>query len=363
MSIYPADLLAALHQLPSLTPKNFLRLLTSSLLQQPLSHWTVDNLRLAGIDQDRQADILHGVSPIDLAAARATLEKYRIQIITILDPEYPLLLKEIPAPPPLLYVRGRIAALSATLLGVVGTRQPTPYGKTVTEILMRPVTRTGIGIVSGLALGIDGLAHTIALTERVPTVAVLGCGVDRIYPWQNHGLAEQIIAAGGAVISEFPLGAAPKREHFPQRNRIISGLSPAVLIVEAGEKSGALITAKYAVDQNREVLAVPGPITSPQSVGPIHWIQLGAKAVHTANDILEVFSLSSARPSNADNRTRPTDPVQATIVDHLTHEPQHVDVLVASCRLEASVISAALVLLELDGRVAHHGGMYYSLTS
>lgn len=363
MSILQPDLLAALHQIPGLSTKSLTKLLASDLLTQPPDSWTQPQLISTGIEPARAKTILAGIPKIDIAAARARLEKNEIHVITMVDPEYAPLLKEIPAPPPILYVRGNTTALQTILLAVVGTRQPTPYGQQATKLLVEPIARSGIGIVSGLALGIDGIAHAIALRERVPTVAVLGCSVDTIYPWQHKQLAEQIIAAGGAVISEFPLGAQPERHHFPQRNRIISGLARGVLLVEAGEKSGALITAKYAVDQNREVFAVPGQITSPQSMGPIHWIQLGAKAVHTAKDILEFYAVT-APPEKAPNATHsPNDPTQQAILEKMTHEPQHVDVLAASCRLEASVVSAALVLLELDGRVAHHGGMYYSLTS
>lgn len=361
MSTIPAELIAALHRLPSMTPRVMTTVIESGLMTVPIKEWSVRVFGNLGIDPARATLLISELSTLDQVAAKTILEKFQITIVTMTDEAYPRLLREIHVPPPVLYVRGRVRALNATMLAVVGTRQPTPYGLTATQLLVEPVARSGIGIVSGLALGIDGRAHQIALQERVPTVAVLGCGVDRIYPWQHQTLADQIIAAGGAVISEFPLGAEPDRHHFPQRNRIISGLSRAVLVVEAGEKSGALITAKFAVDQNREVLAVPGPITAAQSIGPIHWIQLGAKAVHTAKDILEVFSLT-APVGPPLMRSVPTDPLHQTIMKNMGPEPIHVDVISSSCRLESSAVSAALVLLELDGRVAHHGGMYYSLT-
>lgn len=262
----------------------------------------------------------------------------------------------------MLYLRGSVEVLTRPMLAVVGTRRPTAYGLAVTSTLLLPVVRAGTIIVSGLALGIDGQAHRVAIQNEVPTVAVLGCGVDVVYPWEHRKLADQIIAGGGTIISEFPLGARPERHHFPQRNRIISGLCPAVLLVEAGEKSGALITAKFALAQNREILAVPGPITSSCSLGPLHWIALGARPVITAADILDALGLVNNYPVTSSEPRVSTDPHEQSILQLLATGPRHIDDLARESRLDSSVISASLSLLEIRGWVEHLGAMYYSLS-
>lgn len=282
---------------------------------------------------------------------------------TILTPEhieYPALLKEIPYPPKTLYVEGNAQLLSRPTLAVVGTRTPTAYGLATVTALLEPVIRAGIVIVSGFALGIDGRAHQTAVDLGAPTVAVLGCGLDINYPYEHQHLRQQILANGGALVSEFSAGTPPLRHHFPQRNRIISGLTSATLLVEAGEKSGALITAKFAADQNRDVLVVPGPISSPMSVGPLNWLKLGATPVTSAEDLLRVFSLTSP-PSKAPKHTyQPQSPIERTILDVLAAEALHIDELIEQCRLDSSVVSATLSLLEINGAVHHLGGLVYT---
>lgn len=359
MSPHPAQI-AAWHRTPSLTGKLW-RYLIDHSDEQP-DTWPASRWQAAGADPARAGDIVRELNQSDLAPIQKILDQHAIQVVTIHDPAYPSLLKEIHYPPPVLYVRGNTEALHHTALAVVGTRRPTLYGLDSAKQLVEPVARQGISIVSGLALGIDAVAHRAALSQHGPTVAVLGCGVDRVYPWQHRELADQMIAEQGAIISEFPLGAEPERHHFPQRNRIISGLSRAVLLVEAGEKSGALITAKFAVEQNREVLIVPGNITSPQSVGPLNWLKLGATAVTSAADILAVYSLSSTITPKPKNIPPLDDPIEAAIVHHLQSGPHHIDSLSETCRLDTSVISAALSLLELRGLIRHNGGMVYRLT-
>lgn len=284
-------------------------------------------------------------------------------LLTLEDQRYPPILREIPSPPKRLYVMGNLEVLHRPMLAVVGTRQPSPYGLHVTPSLLKPVVQAGITIVSGLALGIDGCAHRVAVDLGAPTVAVLGCGLDRIYPWQHQHLADDILRTGGMIMSEFPPGTPPLRHHFPQRNRILSGLSRAVLLVEAGETSGALITAKFAVDQNRDVLVVPGPITSPQSVGPLNWLKLGATPVTTANDILTVFSVATEPHTPSPALPPLHDPIERHIVSQLRSGPLHIDSVAESCRLDTSVVSAALSLLELRGYVHHDGGMVYRLNT
>ncbi len=214
------------------------------------------------------------------------LTKKGIKVLTIKDKNYPKLLKEIYAPPAILYIKGK---LSEPCLSIVGSRQLSPYGYRTAPKLSFDLAKKGLTIVSGLAKGIDTLAHQAALKANGKTIAVLGSGLDNIYPRDNKKLFEEI-TQNGAVISEFPLGAPPKGQHFPQRNRIVSGLSLGVLVIEAGERSGSLITARQALEQNRDVFAVPGPINSLTSAGTNGLNKMGAKPVTEANDILEELS-------------------------------------------------------------------------
>jgi len=218
--------------------------------------------------------------------------RQNIGLITISDSDYPKLLKEIYAPPALLYLRGKILPQDELSLGIVGPRKISSYGKQITPLIAAEVCRKGLTIVSGLAKGVDTIAHQTALKNSQRTIAVLGSGIDSksIYPRSNLRLAEEIIQ-NGAVISEYPPGAKPLAQNFPQRNRIVSGLCLGVIVIEAGEKSGALITAKNALEQNREVFAVPGSILSSDSIGTNNLIKLGAKLVSQSKDIFEELNL------------------------------------------------------------------------
>ena len=223
------------------------------------------------------------------------LNKENITTISINDPAYPALLKEINDPPFVLFIRGKLPNTNSPTLGVVGTRKLTPYGKSACQEIVGPLVNQGIVIVSGLALGIDGVAHQVAVDNNSPTIAVLGGGVDKktVSPPSHRDLAEKIITTGGAVISEYPPGFTPTVYSFPARNRIIAGLSLGTLVIEAAEKSGALITAKCALDYNRDVFAVPHTITSPTGIGPNNLIKMGAKVVTKASDIIESLSLTT----------------------------------------------------------------------
>ncbi len=352
--------LATLHSLLEI-PSRLLRALIERG-SESWWRWTRSQWLAAGCLPDRIDRVLDTVSQLDTAWVSQRLASFGISLITLADQRYPLWLKEIPSPPPLLYVRGDPAVLSTVSLAVVGTRQPTPYGLAVTRALLEPAVRAGITIVSGLALGIDGQAHRVAVEHSAPTVAVLGCGVDLIYPWEHRLLAERLLD-NGAIISEFPLGAKPERHHFPQRNRIISGLAKAVLLVEAGEKSGALITAKFAVDQNRDVLVVPGPITSPQSLGPLNWLKLGATPVTSAEDILRVFNVASAAPVGRPAGRSPQGRTEIAIIASIGGQTRHIDEIVEQSKLDTSVVAATLSLLEIDGLVRHLGGQIYTLNA
>ncbi|MBI4090251.1 MAG: DNA-protecting protein DprA [Candidatus Kerfeldbacteria bacterium] len=279
-------------------------------------------------------------------------------VLTLDHPHYPALLRETASPPLVLFVRGNLSALSHRCLTVVGTRTPSSYGLRAVRLITEPIAADGVTIVSGLAYGIDAAAHQAALASRGATVAVLGSGVDTITPYGNHALGLAILESGGAIISEYPPGTEPQKHHFPQRNRIISGLSRATVIVEAGVKSGALLTARFALDENRELFAVPGPIDQEKSAGPNNLLKLGAAPVTSADDLRAALGLDNHRLVTETVELRADSPAEAAVL-RLLAEPRHVDELVAISTLETSVINATLSLLEMKGRVRHLGGMHY----
>lgn len=213
-------------------------------------------------------------------------EKEHHHLLTWCDKEYPDLLREIPSPPPVLYLKGQLNVLNNTLLSVVGTRKPSFYGKIITSQWSKQLSKAGLTLVSGLAIGVDTLVHEACVMHNRPTIAVLGNGLNSIYPLRNQSLGQKIIE-NGLLLSEFPLNSSPKAGHFPQRNRIISGLSLSTLITEATEKSGTMITAWHALEQNREVLVVPGPVNHEQSKGCHRLIQQGARLVMSFEEVLQ----------------------------------------------------------------------------
>lgn len=291
------------------------------------------------------------------------LTKEGINLITIFDKNYPKLLKEIYRPPFLLYLRGKLEPTDEFGLGIVGTRKLSLYGQEVTPLITADLARAGLTIISGLAKGIDTLVHQAALEANGRTIAVLGSGLDRknIYPFTNRALAEEI-SQKGALISEFPLGTEPLAQHFPQRNRIISGLSLGVLVVEAPEKSGALITARDALEQNRDVFAIPGPILAKNSQGPNSLIKMGAKLVSQANDILEELNLALLTESNQiDKKVIPDSQEEALILKQLSHQPLHIDKIIAQTKLSTAIINSTLTLMEMKGKVRNLGGNSYVL--
>lgn len=297
-------------------------------------------------------------------------------IITFFDERYPPLLKEIPDPPMLLFVLGDVDLLSMVQLGVVGSRQSTVGGEETCRQICSQVSAAGIVITSGMALGIDGAAHQAALNAGGKTIAVVGTGLDRVYPAKHHDLAHAI-ATYGAIVSEFPIGVGVRQHHFPQRNRIISGLSAGVLVVEATVKSGSLITARHAAEQGREVFAIPGSIHNPLSRGCHALIRQGAKLTESAEDILEeLLPLVQANwqlLQNTDSKTEKQtknqtiaqqyeQDEQALLLAAMGYDPIRADDLLARTKLTISEISAMLLLLELDGKIqALPGGRYQRL--
>ncbi len=279
-------------------------------------------------------------------------------VLTWEDEEYPSLLSEFDNAPPVLYIRGDYRSEDAWAVAVVGTRRVTAYGRQVTENIVRSLAASGVTVVSGLARGVDAIAHQTALDVGGRTLAVLGCGVDRIYPPEHRRLAEQVIA-NGALISDYPMGTPPEARNFPPRNRIISGLSLATVVVEAGEKSGALITANFAAEQGREVFAVPGSVLAPQSKGTNRLIQQGAHPLLNPKEILEALELTLISEHREARVVLPADATEARLFEILGHEPLHVDDIHAQADLPIEKVTAALAMMELKGMVRQVGGMRY----
>lgn len=289
----------------------------------------------------------------------AAIEGKGVTLITWQDQQYPHRLKEIDQPPPVLYVKGSLTQADFDAIAIVGSRNMTAYGRQVTDDLARFLALNQITVVSGLARGVDIHAHQAALAGGGRTVAVLGSGVDVIYPPEHLHTAEQIIAQG-ALISDYALGTKPEAMNFPPRNRIISGLSIATVVIEAKETSGALITATFATEQGREVFAVPGSILSPASRGTNRLIQNGATPLLSPQDLLDVLQLKSVKTHQQARLALPMNDLEAKILRFLNHEPTHIDDVCASSEIPMDQLSATLTLMELKGLVRHTGGMNYT---
>ena len=308
------------------------------------------------LDARTRAAFLSTRAAADPADLLARVDAAGIGIVTWHHPAYPARLRRIAFPPFLLYVRGAAELLDTRAVAVVGTRSASAYGRRAAAQIAGDLAAAGVTIVSGLALGIDAVAHQAALEAGGGTVAVLGCGVDVVYPERNRQLTGRI-AAEGALVSEYPPGRPPDAGNFPARNRIVSGLALATVVVEAGVKSGALITAAFAAEQGGDVFAVPGSIYSPNSAGTNHLIASGAGMARSADDILGAADLTHAADQNAARRALPTDPTEAALLVHLLAEPVHVDALTRAAGLESAVVTGTLTLMELKGLVQHVGGM------
>lgn len=321
----------------------------------PEAIFATDRLTVRSVIGDR-ADLLFDTDNARLVDhALAWAEDPGHHIVTLADEAYPQALLQIPDPPSLLYVRGRIELLNTPALAVVGSRNATRQGLQTAETFAQALATQGMTIVSGLALGIDAAAHQGALAADGDTVAFIGTGADRLYPARNRDLA-LAIAERGAIVSEFPLGTPAAAANFPRRNRLISGLSRGVLVVEAAPESGSLITARLAAEQGREVFAIPGSIHSPVARGCHQLIKQGAKLVETAQDILEeiAWSASASLPAPAAANDNP-DPILVA----LGHDPCGVDELAERTGLTADALLTALLALELAGQVAPLPGNRY----
>lgn len=315
-------------------------------------------LRAIGLDKRSVENLVKVRNSLNLEAELEKLEQLNVTVLTWQSSDYPKLLQNIPNPPPVLYVRGNLLPQDEWAVAVVGTRRATTYGKECTRMLVRGLVENGVTVVSGLAYGIDTCAHKSALEAGGRTIAVMGCGVDIIYPAENRKLGQAMIE-NGALISEYPLGTNPESGNFPRRNRIISGLSLGVLFVEGSIQSGARITTDYALEQGREVLAVPGSILRKAGAGPNHLIQNGAKLVTSVNDILEELNLTMIAQHTEARAVIPENETEATLLQQLSAEPTHIDELGHSTGLPASEIAGILTMMELKGMVRQVGGMNY----
>lgn len=321
-------------------------------------------LLVAGLDAEVVKNFLLLRDKINLEAEAEKLAEEKIKILTFHDANYPKLLLEIPKKPVILYYKGGMENNDELCLAVVGTRQITNYGRMAVPQLVEPLVDAGAVIVSGMAFGVDSAAHEASIKKNRRTIAVLGGGLDEksLYPKHHALLAKQILDAGGALLSEYPMGTPNFKQNFVARNRIISGLSVATLIIECDLESGTLITAKHALDQNRQVYAVPGPIYSPQSRGPNNLIKMGAKLVTAANDILEDLNLQTLPEQQTAQSLFGDSKEETAVLKLLSFEPLIIDALIKQSGMEASAVTSALTFLEMKGRVKNLGGQQYVLS-
>ena len=325
-------------------------------------------LQVDGVTKRHVTAIKTHKMPWKVEAELDRLSRKEYRIITLADPDYPRLLREIPDPPPFLYVFGRLDS-SASKIAVVGSRNATGYGLTTTKNLCTGLASLGITIVSGMARGIDTAAHEGAMAGGGKTIAVLGSGLDRIYPVENTKLFHRI-SENGAVVSEFALSTKPEGHNFPMRNRIISGMSLGTVVVEATKKSGSLITARLAAEQNREVFAVPGSIQSFKSTGTHTLIKQGAKLVEHAQDIVEELTpflennntSENAFPDEADEDLASLSVDESQVYIALEPYPIHIDKLARKLSLEPGKLSSILLKLELNGMIQQLPGKFFILS-
>ncbi len=339
-------------------PARFRRLVEG--LGSPEAAWKAKPAQLvaAGLDRRSIESLVAARARVNLDQEMAKLRHLEVTTLTLEDSDYPQRLRNIADPPPILYLRGELLPEDDLAVAIVGTRKASAYGRQAAEKFAQGLAKNGVTVASGLARGIDTFAHRAALDAAGRTIAVLGSGLDIIYPSENRGLASDI-AGRGALISEFPLGTKPDAINFPRRNRIISGLSAATVVVEAGETSGALITAEFALEQGREVFAVPGNIFSPASRGPNQLLADGAHPARELRDILEVLKIEAAVEHREARQDIPETDTEAALLRCLGHEPVHIDEIRRTVCLPMSVVSSTLTMLELKGLARQTGGMNY----
>lgn len=327
--------------------------------------WKVSSKELltAGLDPKLVSKFVKFRQGFDLTSYFLRLRENRIECQTLVDKNYPENLKKIDNPPFVLYVKGKIKSQDELAIGVVGTRKMSSYGREATERLVSDLVAAGLTIISGLARGVDTVAHQTALKAGGRTIAVLGSGLDKIYPPENKNLVEEIIDGHGAVVSEFPLGLQPVPGNFPARNRIIAGLSLGTVVIEGTQDSGSLISARCAAEQGREVFAVPGPITSPNSAGPAVLIKMGAKLVWDVSDILEELNIDKKLKVKSKKLkvVLPENPEEERILVAIKNESKHIDKIVRETGMDVGQVMSLMTMMEMKGMVKNLGNMVYGI--
>ncbi|MGH2495885.1 MAG: DNA-processing protein DprA [Ktedonobacteraceae bacterium] len=326
--------------------------------------WNAGRVELsrAGIGRRVIENLLSLRTTLNPQAELERLQKLRMNVLTWKDRLYPPLLREVNDAPPTLYLYGKLTEADRFALAVVGTRNSSTYGQQVTQRMVTELAKGEVTIVSGLALGIDTIAHTAALDAGGRTIAVLASGLDIIYPPDNRKLAHRIVESGqGVLVSEYPPGLQPDGKNFPARNRIISGLALGVLVVEAPERSGALITAGFALKQGRDVFAIPGSILSSRSAGVNKLIQDGAHSVMSVRDIIEALNLFMIPHQIEMQAVLPDNAEEKQLLDLLSHDPLHIDDLIRESDLPTHDVIAVLTMMELKGMIKQVGSMQYML--
>lgn len=348
---------------PKITTKRYQKLMAAFFSLDAVWSAEFDDLKKTGWDDSIIHEFLTWKEKIDESKIQKILDQEGIHAITQDDPEYPALLKQVYDPPFCLFIRGALPPDTYNL-AVVGTRNFTSYGKQMTQELVAPLAEQGITIVSGLARGIDSIAHETTLTSGGKTIAVLGSGINdrHVYPSAHRDLAKRIVASGGAIISEYPPGALPNTYTFPLRNRIIAGMTLGTLVIEAKKKSGALITAEYALDHGREIFTIPHNLTAETGEGPNNLIKSGAKLITSHEDIIDALNLQDIAQYVTNNEILPDSPQEAKLLAQLTREPTHIDKLIKQSDMSSPDVNATLTMMEMKGKVKNLGNMMYVLS-
>jgi len=353
--------LNALNQIAFLGPKRIDTLV--KYFGSPEAAWEAPPSEIAAVLEmkDHVNRIEQERAKIDPAQKWNRLRELEVETVSLDSPAYPVLLKQLHYPPPILYYRGSLQKIDHPAVAIVGSRRCTFYGQEVAHRLAGELSSAGISVISGMALGIDTAAHRGTLENNGYTAGVLGCGVDLCYPPQNLDLMKHIIAEG-VILSEFPVGTEPLASHFPRRNRIISGLSLGTVVVEATAKSGALITANYALEQNREVFAVPGNVGSPYSRGCHRLIKEGARLVESAADILDELNLNTSPEEQLTlyDISAVLTGQEKSLLNNIPYQPMHIDNIIRMSGIRAAETSALLLSLELKKTIRQTPGKYFS---